>query len=302
MNNFLLRYSLCVLIILLLGVVAESMGQTATPREMILWPNGVPSAKGALDEDKPTLTLHLAPAAKANGAAVVICPGGGYRNLSMDKEGHDVAAWLNTIGVTGIVLKYRLGPRYQHPAMLDDVQRAIRTVRMNADEWNIDPNRIGVMGFSAGGHLASSAGTHFVPGKKSANDPVERVHSQPDFMILCYPVISLTSSWTHKGSRQNLLGTALGTTLEDKMSSEKAVTAETPPAFIVTQSNDKAVPPQNSVAMYLALHRAGVPAELHIYEHHESHGFGLARSHPILSSWPQRCADWMNGRGILTKK
>jgi acetyl esterase/lipase len=173
----------------------------------LLCPGGAPGALGSEDRDKPSITIRLADSAKANGTAVIVCPGGGYGNLAMDHEGAQVAAWLNNLGVSAFILKYRLGPAYHHPAPLQDAQRAIRTVRSRAKELGIDPNRIGIWGFSAGGHLASTTGTHFDDGQSSASDPVERVSSRPDFMILAYPVISLTTEYVHKGSRKICLET-----------------------------------------------------------------------------------------------
>ena len=161
---------------------APLLAQTpAQPKAELLWPDGAPGALGAADEDKPSLTPHLVPAGRGTGTAVVVCPGGGYAHLSMDKEGEQVAAWFNSIGVAAFVLKYRLGPRYHHPIELGDAQRAIRTVRSKAAEYRVDPARIGIMGFSAGGHLASTAGTHYDAGKADAADPIDRLGSRPDF-------------------------------------------------------------------------------------------------------------------------
>src|SRR5438132_6820106 len=171
---------------------------------IILWPNGAPGAAGKESNDIPTLTPYFAPKEKATGAAVIVCPGGGYSHLA-DHEGRPVAEWLNTLGITAFVLKYRLGPRYHHPAPLQDAARAIRTVRARASDWNIDPKPIGILGFSAGGHLASTAGTHFDSGKPDASDVLERVSSKPNLMILIYPVITMRDQ-THAGSKKNLLG------------------------------------------------------------------------------------------------
>ena len=176
----------------------------AQPKPELLYPEGAPGAAGQEDQDKPSITAYLPN--QSNGQAVVVCPGGGYRGLAMDHEGVQVAQWLNSQGIAAFVLKYRLGPRYRHPAMLLDVQRAIRMVRERAKSLGISPNRIGVMGFSAGGHLAATAGTHFDYGVPNAEDPIARMSSRPDFMVLCYPVISLTTEYTHQGSKSNLLG------------------------------------------------------------------------------------------------
>ena len=227
--------------------------------------------------------------------AVVVCPGGGYRGLAMDHEGRQIALWLNSQGIAAFVLKYRLGPRYRHPAMLQDAQRAIRTVRARASSLGLAPNRVGIWGFSAGGHLASTAGTHFDDGNAGSADPIERAGSRPDFMVLAYPVISFTTEYVHRGSRTNLLGDNPDPALIEKLSSEKQVTARTPPAFLFHTNADKDVPPENSVLFYLALRRAGVPAEMHIYEE-GPHGVGLAPFDAALSSWPARLADWLRRR------
>src|SRR5207237_694897 len=174
----------------------------AKPQVLLLWPQGAPGAVESEEKDKPSLTVYLPPADKANGAAVVVCPGGGYGALAMDHEGKQVAEWLNSIGVAGFVLQYRIAPRYHHPAPLQDAQRALRTVRARAKEWKIDRKRIGIWGFSAGGHLASTAGTHFDGGDASAGNPIDQVSCRPDFMILCYPVITLIPPHAHMGSRR----------------------------------------------------------------------------------------------------
>ena len=270
------------------------------PQVILLWPDGAPGAQGGLDEDKPTLSIYLPPAEQTTGAAVVVCPGGGYRNLAVDHEGHQIARWLNSFGVAAFVLKYRLGPRYHHPAPLQDAQRALRHVRLHAAEFYIDPERIGIWGFSAGGHLASTAGTHFERGNPAAADAYGRTSSRPDFLVLGYPVISLTTEFTHQGSRRYLLGENPDPALAESLSNEKQVTAETPPTFLFHTDEDKGVPAENSVLFYLALRRAGVPAEMHIYERGQ-HGVGLAPTDRVLSSWPSRLADWLYSRGLLAK-
>jgi acetyl esterase/lipase len=275
-------------------------GDVAKPQAILLWPQGVPAAVGNEEKDKPTLTIYLPPADKANGAAVVVCPGGGYGALAMDHEGKQVAEWLNSIGVAGFVLKYRIAPRYHHPAPLQDAQRAIRTVRARAKEWNVDPKRIGIWGFSAGGHLASTAGTHFDNGHP-AEDIIEEMSCRPDFLILAYPVISMEPGTTHMGSRVNLIGKNPDPQLVESLSNEKQVTAGTPPTFLFHTNADSGVLPENSVQFYLALRKAKVPAELHIYEK-GPHGVGLAPRDPILSTWKDRLEAWMKGNGLLTKK
>jgi len=264
----------------------------------LLWPHGAPGAAGDTDKDKPALSIYLPPAEKANGTAVVVCPGGGYVNLAMGHEGRDIAQWLNDHGVTAFILQYRLAPRYHHPAPMQDVQRALRLVRARAAEWNIDSKRIGIWGFSAGGHLASTAATHFDSGKPDAEDPIERASCRPDFAILCYPVISLDSMTTHRGSKYSLLGMDPDPQLVELLSNEKHVTTQTPPTFLFHTNADAAVPAENSVLFYLALRRAKVPAELHIYET-GNHGVGLAPRDAVLSTWPDRLAAWMKGRGLL---
>ncbi len=265
----------------------------------LLWPQGAPGAKGNAPADKPTLIVYLPPPEKANGCAVVICPGGGYGFLAMDHEGHQIAEWLNSFGVAGFILDYRHRNKgYGHPAPLEDAQRAIRTVRARAAEWSVDPNRIGIMGFSAGGHLASSAGVHFDNGQPDAADPIQRVSCRPDFLILCYPVIAFGEPFTHRGSQQNLLGKDPDPALVVKMSSEKQVTKQTPPTFLFHTDEDKGVPPENSIAFYRALHAAGVPAEMHLYER-GPHGVGLAAKIPGTCNWPKQCEAWLRGRGLL---
>lgn len=250
-------------------------------------------------DSEPTLTPWLPDAAKATGTAIVICPGGGYGGLAMDHEGRQVAEWLNGVGVAAFVLKYRhQGTGFGHPAPMQDVQRAIQTVRSRAREWNIRPDRIGVLGFSAGGHLASTAGTHFIAGRPDAEDVVERVSSRPDFMVLIYPVISMVEPYAHRGSRKNLLGPKPAPELVEAMSSERQVTAETPPAFLVHTNEDAGVPSENSIAFYLALRKAKVPAEMHIFEKGK-HGFGLGKPGMPAAKWPKLCETWMRERGWL---
>ncbi|MDX6712832.1 MAG: hypothetical protein QOH96_3848 [Blastocatellia bacterium] len=270
----------------------------ADPAEpIVLWPGGAPGALGQTPEDIPVIRPFIADKAIATGAAVVICPGGGYGHLA-ESEGPPVAEWLNSIGISAFVLKYRLGPRYNHPAPLLDVSRALRTVRSRATEWGIDPARIAVMGFSAGGHLASTLGTHFDAGNPDAKDPIDRVSSRPDLLILLYPVISMRE-YAHAGSRRNLLGLTPAPELIALLSNEERVTKETPPTFLVHTMTDKVVPVENSMMFATALRKAGVPFEFHLYER-GNHGFGLAPKDPILSSWPGRCADWLRVHGFAT--
>ena len=285
---------------LLIPVLATAMFAQAPnlPKPELLWPDGAPGALGTADTDKPSLTPYLVPEGRGTGTAVVVCPGGGYVHLALDHEGVQVAQWLNSIGVAAFVLQYRLGPRYHHPIELGDAQRAIRTVRSKAAAYRVLPDRIGIMGFSAGGHLASTAATHFDAGNPDAADTIDRVSSRPDFAVLAYAVISFTDAVPHRGSRDNLLGPDPDPKLVESLSNELQVTARTPPTFLFHTSDDPVVPVENSVLFYLALRKAGVPAEMHIYER-GPHGVGLASTDAALSTWPARLADWLRGRGLL---
>ena len=271
----------------------------ASPQEILLWENGAPGALGQEDTDKPTITAYRAPRG-STGTAIIVAPGGGYSGLAIEHEGRQWAYWYNAMGITAFVLKYRLGPRYHHPIELGDAQRAIRTVRARAAEFNIIPDRIGMMGFSAGGHLTSTAGTHFDAGKPDASDPIERVGSRPDFLILGYPVISFDPAITHAGSLKNLLGDNPDPKLVENLSNELQVTAQTPPTFIFHTTNDNGVPVENSVRFYLALRKAKVPVEMHLFEN-GPHGVGMALSDPSLSAWPGLLMNWLRARGLLSK-
>ncbi len=262
---------------------------------MLLWPAGAPEAQGVADDDKPTISAYL-PASNPTRTAVVIAPGGGYQHLSMVHEGSEVAEWLNAHGVAAFVLKYRLGPKYHHPIELGDAQRAIRTVRARAAEFGVAPDHIGMWGFSAGGHLTASAGTHFDAGNLTTTDVIERASSRPDFLVLAYPVITLEDPYAHKGSRQYLLGPTPAQSDVDAMSDELHVTAETPPTFLFTTTDDHTVPVMNSVMFYEALVKAGIPAEMHIFQH-GGHGAGLAPTNPQLSPWTDLLIKWMRERG-----
>ena len=276
-----------------------SVVKAAPESPIILWPEGAPGAVGHEPADTPTLTPYFPPKEKATGAAIIVCPGGGYSHLA-DHEGAPVAEWLNTLGITAFVLKYRIGPRYHHPAPLQDAARAIRLVRARAKEWGLDTERIGILGFSAGGHLASTAGTHFDSGKPDSLDPIERVSSRPNLMVLVYPVITMREK-THAGSKKQLLGDNPSPELVALLSNEEHVTKETPPTFIVHTFTDTAVPVENSLMFVEALRRAGVSFEFHLYER-GAHGFGLGTKDPILATWPARCADWLRLHGFTTPK
>jgi acetyl esterase/lipase len=283
---------------ILLVVLTAGVSQAATRPTVPLWPNGAPGAKGNKPEDIPTLTIYLAAPAKAVRTGVVVCPGGGYVGLAWKKEGTDIAEWLNSLGIAAFVLKYRLGPGYHHPIEMWDGQRAMRYVRYHAKEYGIAPDRIGIWGFSAGGHLASTVGTHFDNGKAQAPDPIDRVRCRPDFMVLSYPVVTMMDPYVHKGSRRALLGEHPDPKLVRYLSNELQVTPETPPTFLFSTDDDTAVPCENSVQFFLALRKNHVPAEMHIFEP-GPHGVGLAPTRAALSIWPTVLANWFRTRGLL---
>lgn len=279
-------------------VCHAAMSEMTSPETIALWPEGAPGAVGTGENHTPTLTCYMPPKERATGAAIVVCPGGGYHGLALDHEGEQVARWLVSEGIAAFVLRYRHAPDYRHPVPLMDAQRAIRSVRARATEWGCDPARVGMLGFSAGGHLTATAGTQFDAGDPTNKDPIERVSSRPDFLVLVYPVITLEGRFAHRGSRENLLGTNPDPNLAGQLCAEKRVTKDTPPAFLVHSSADTGVPAENSILFYRALREAGVPAELHIFEKGE-HGFGLAPKDPALSVWPKLCIAWLHSRGIL---
>ena len=245
----------------------------------------------------PDIAVYLPSKRFATGQAVVICPGGGYWVLAYDLEGTDIARYLNSIGVAGIVLKYRLptcGNTVEpHKAPLMDAQRAMRLVRSNAKTWNINTAKIGIMGFSAGGHLASTLGTHFDYGNKAATDSVEKQSCRPDFMVLMYPVISFTDATVHSGSAEALLGKNPGKDLLIYYSNELQVRDDSPPAFFALADNDDGVPAENSLLMYAALRKKKIPAELHILSEGK-HGFGLDVNNEHVASWTNSLRLWLN--------
>jgi acetyl esterase/lipase len=289
-----------ILIVMALSLLSLLSTHAQTSPPFPLWPDGAPGALGQAEKDIPTLTAYLPEPAKATGAAIVICPGGGYAHLA-EHEGKNYALWFNELGIAAFVLKYRLGPAgYQHPAMLQDAARAVRTVRARASEWKLDPQRIGIIGSSAGGHLASTLLTHFDAGKTDAADTIERQSSRPDLGILCYAVVSLSGPQTHQGSKKNLLGTNVPPQLARELSAELQVTKDTPPCFLWSTEEDKTVPVENSLELAAALRRAGVPFDLHVYQR-GPHGLGLgsrdydpAKFHP----WTSDCAFWLKERGF----
>jgi acetyl esterase/lipase len=241
-----------------------------------LWNGAAPGALGSEESDIPAVTAYLPRAMTAPTPAMIVCPGGGYGALASNHEGRQVASFLNSLGIAAFVLRYRLGPRYHHPIELGDALRAMRTLRSHAAEWRLDPARIGMMGFSAGGHLAMSASTLF----------------------LGYPVISMTAPWTHRGSKKNLLGDDADPNLAKRLSGEQAVTRDTPPTFIFQTNEDIAVPAENSLHYFLALRQQGVPAEMHVFER-GAHGVGLANDNASLAPWSALLGNWLRGRGFI---
>jgi acetyl esterase/lipase len=271
---------------------------TAELHTFRLWDKSASGALGDNPEDIPTLTLYPATHHDKPGPAIIVAPGGSYHHLAANHEGRQIANWFNAMGITAFVLQYRLGPRYHHPIELGDAQRAMRLVRSRAKELNIDPASIGFMGFSAGGHLASTLATHFDSGSTNDSDPVNRENCRPDFVILAYPVISMIAGYAHKGSAENLLGNPTDPALAKALSNELNVTSSTPPTFLFSTSADTLVPPENTVAFYLALRKAGVPAEMHIFEK-GPHGVGLALNDVALSEWGMLLRNWLRIRGVL---
>ncbi|MCV9385614.1 alpha/beta hydrolase [Reichenbachiella ulvae] len=299
MTKFLF-FTLCFLL-----TVSTCFSQEIIP----LWPEGIPNDQETNETEtrengdivwiekvqKPTLEIYLPTKKNATGRAVVICPGGGYRGLAYDWEGTDIAKYLNSKGIAAFVLKYRL-PKSKdvisgYNAPLHDAQRAIRLVRQNAEKWNVSKDQIGVMGFSAGGHLASTLGTHYDQGEKS--NTVDSLSARPDFMVLIYPVITMKAPTTHGGSRNNLIGEKPKQEFIDLYSNELYVNKNTPPTFILHSSDDKSVPVENSILFYQALQREGVYSEIHIYPT-GGHGFSLAIGQGHLQSWVERLWDWMD--------
>jgi acetyl esterase/lipase len=287
------------------GASTAAAPQTARPAPLFpepttipLWSGPAPGALGSNDADIPTMTVYKPRDTTGPLAAVVIAPGGSYVNLAMNHEGRQPAVFLNSLGVAAFVLKYRLGPKYRHPIELGDAQRAVRTVRARASEWHIAPDRIGMMGFSAGGHLASTVSTHFDTGDPSASDPIDRAGCRPDFAILGYPVITFTETWTHQGSKNALLGPSPDPALVRNLSNETQVTPQTPPTFIFQTNADTTVPAENAVTYYLALRKAGVVAELHIFRS-GPHGVGLGMTDRALSEWPTLLRNWLRATGVI---
>ncbi len=260
-----------------------------------LWTNGAPGAQGKAEADTPAVSVYL-PAANPTHTLVVVAPGGGYQHLAMDHEGLQVAQWLNAHGIAAMVLRYRLGPTYHHPIELNDAQRAIRFARAHAAGWDVQTDHVGMWGFSAGGHLTSTAGTHYDSGTASAADTIDRQPSRPDFLILAYPVISFDPGIQHAGSRKYLLGDSPDPALVSSLSNETQVNVQTPPTFLFHTADDPVVPVANSIVFFQALQKNKVPAELHIFRH-GPHGVGLAQANPELSGWPDLLYHWMHENG-----
>lgn len=288
-------------LILILATTWDADVLAVEPRVELLWPAGAPGAVGDEEPDRPTLTVYSPPEGQSNGAGIVICPGGGYGHLAVDHEGRQIAEWMNSLGVTAGVLRYRIAPRYHHPAPMQDAKRAIRLMRYVLREAKFEGKKVGLIGFSAGGHLASFVASNYdAPNHPMSEDPVENEFTRPDFLILCYPVITMASPLTHEGSRRNLLGDNPGEDDIKAMSSDVWVNLGTPPTFLMHTTEDTAVPPENSLLFYAALRKAGVPAELHIYEK-GPHGVGLARYIPGVGEWPKQCESWLRLREIIPK-
>jgi acetyl esterase/lipase len=292
---------------ILIALASASLIASPPPRVIPLWPEGVPGKKDIGPEkyenghysnvSEPTLTVYSPAVDRPNGTAVIICPGGGYVNLSTEREGVQYANWLSTLGVTPFVLKYRL-KEFGHPAPLQDVLRAIRIVRSRSLEFHIDPTRVGVMGSSAGGHLAACAGTLYDDPAGRTGPALDDTSGRPDFLILMYPVITMEDPFAHAGSRRALLGENPSPVWVKSLSVEKQVTANTPPTLLIQTQADKTVPVENSILFFDALTKAGVPAEMYLFEH-GAHGMGMRDDLGTASQWPRRAEEWMRDRGLL---
>jgi len=290
-------------------MLLSSVSIMAQNKTLKVWPNGAPNDNGMKDPEEKydgvrvrnvseaEMYVYLPEKENNTGAAVVICPGGGYMIEAMDHEGYEIAKWLQLKGIAGIVLKYRL-PYGHHEIPSGDARQTIRIVRMNAKEWGINTGKIGIAGSSAGGHLASTVGTRFDMGNKQSTDPIEQMSCRPDFMLLLYPVISFNEAVGHMGSRKNLIGESNDWKLAKQYSNELNVTKETPPTFLVLADDDKGVIPQNSVDFYLALKQNDVPAEMHIFQE-GGHGFGITKKNLPVDQWPELFYNWLKARKII---
>jgi acetyl esterase/lipase len=302
-----------VIFIFLNAFVINGFSQTLTLK---LWPDGIPGSiadpsyiENIITTDgritrcnkvvTPDLTVFLPAPEKANGTAVMICPGGGYGTLAFDHEGNAIAKWLNDNGIAGIILKYRL-PSDQimidkSIGPLQDAQEAMRIIRRNATEWKIDPKKVGVIGFSAGGHLASTISTHYA---EKVYDVKDIISARPDFSLLIYPVVSMDTTITHRGTRNNLIGIDPTEKNVLRFSNEKQITSDTPPAFLVHSADDKAVPVMNSIGYFRGLQKNNIPAELHVFQK-GGHGYGLSPNGGTESSWPGLCIKWLKAMGLI---
>ena len=273
--------------------------QAAEPKTFRLWEGDAPNALGTEEKDIPTVIVYMPENAKQSTPVLMICPGGGYGGLAMDHEGHQFAKWANEMGMAGVIVSYRhRGRGYGHPNPLLDAQRAIRLTRSHADDWNIDSQRLGMIGFSAGGHLTSTVLTHFDQCQADAADAIDRLSSRLDFGILSYAVIALGESYTHAGSQKNLLGADASPELIQSLSNEKQVTSQTPPTFLWHTAEDKAEPAENSLRFYSAMVTAGVPGELHVFAKGK-HGLGLAAGSGAAEQWPGLCKHWLADIGMI---
>lgn len=286
---------------------------TSWSQDMVLkvWPNGAPNDNGIKEPEEKydgvrvrkvsvaELYVFLPQKSENTGVGVVICPGGGYGILAMDHEGYDMAKWLADRGIAGIVLKYRM-PNGNHEVPSSDARQAMRIVRANAASWGINPDKIGLAGSSAGGHLASTVGTQFDLGNKNSKDILEQISCRPDFLLLLYPVITFNESFGHMGSRKNLIGETNNSELVEKYSNELHVTPQTPPTFMVLADNDKAVVPRNSIEFYMALKKNNVPAEMHIFAE-GGHGFGMHKNNIPTDNWPNLFYNWLTTMKIVQK-
>ena len=291
--------SLKVLTILVLMLAVNASNMAAEPRTVRLWEGDAPGATGTEEKDIPTAIVYLPESQEPTGA-IVIYPGGGYGHLAMDHEGHQIARWANSFGLAGVIVSYRhRGRGYGHPAPMLDAQRAIRLTRHHAKEWNIDPDKVGVLGFSAGGHLTTTVLTHFDNGSADSSDPIDRESCRPAFGVVCYAVIALDAEHTHKGSQKNLLGEEASRELIDSLSNEKQVTENTPPCFLWSTAEDKVVPVENSLQFFSTLTKHGVMSELHVFPLGR-HGLGLAADTPGANEWPRLCIDWLRRGGFAT--
>lgn len=300
------------LLLRLAAAILASFGVLNAPclgEEILLWPPGHEANGKAVSlagdqehivvRQSPSIVAMFPPDDRSSGAAVIVCPGGGYSILAFEKEGLEIGRWLNERGIAAFCLKYRCGgPPNGHPAPLDDARRAMRLVRSRTAEWRLDPDKVGIMGFSAGGHLAACTSTLGDEGNPEADDPIERYKSRPDFSLLVYPVISMADDVTHGGSRQTLLGEAPSSQLIERLSADHQVNKQTPPAFLVHASDDRPVPVENSLRYYRALIAHDLPAEMHIFAS-GGHGFGMRPTGQPVDQWPELADKWLRRQGLV---